>query len=59
MTLDEANLIWNACYGSDPSDVAATVDAWQTYDWMQRTEAIRVRNQQGGQWGIWHISDRD
>ncbi len=59
MTLDEANLIWNACYGSDSADVASTVDAWQTYDWKQREEAIRVRNQQGGQWGIWNISDRD
>lgn len=55
MTLEEANLIWDACYGS----TTPNSDAWQRYDWMQRTEAIRVRNEQPGGWGVWNISDRD
>lgn len=59
MTLETANLIWNACYGDiDPND---TVGGWATYTSLQRQQAIEVRDAHanGGQWGIWNISDRD
>ena len=58
MTLTEANLIWNACYGStDPNDTAG---GWELYSSAQRLQAIEVRDAHanGGQWGVWHISDR-
>jgi hypothetical protein len=60
MTITEANEIWNACYG-DPIKYDATMDAWQRYTWMQREEAIRVRNEElgGAIWGLYNISDRD
>jgi hypothetical protein len=56
MTLETANLIWNACYGDDLNS-----DGWSIYSSAQRMEAIDVRNAHanGGQWGIWNISDRD
>ena len=60
MTLAQANEIWEACYG-DPINHNATMDAWQKYTWMQRDEAIRIRNEFAGGaiWGIYNISDRD
>jgi hypothetical protein len=59
MTLETANLIWDACYGSTNGDDIAK--AWATYTSAQRMEAIEVRDAHanGGQWGIWNISDRD
>ncbi|NBR62100.1 MAG: hypothetical protein EBT86_10800 [Actinobacteria bacterium] len=59
MTLETANLIWNACYGSPfASD---TAEGWATFTSAERQEAIEVRDAHanGGQWGIWNISDRD
>jgi hypothetical protein len=55
MTLDQANEIWNACYG-DPQG-----NGWDIYSSAERNEAIDTRNAHanGGQWGIWNISDRD
>ena len=54
MTIDEANLIWEACYGSD------TAEGWATYTSAQRLQAIETRDAHAndGQWGIWNISDR-
>jgi hypothetical protein len=56
MTLETANLIWNACYGDDLNS-----DGWQRYTSAQRQQAIETRDAHanGGQWGIWNISDRD
>lgn len=59
MTITEANLIWNACYGSiDPNDTAG---GWALYTSAQRRKAIEIRDAHAndGQWGIWNISDRD
>ena len=59
MTLETANLIWNACYGAiDPNDVAG---GWAIYSSTERREAIAVRDAHAnvGQWGNWNISDRD
>jgi hypothetical protein len=58
MTLETANLIWNACYGSTLA--SETAEGWATYTDRQRREAIETRDAHanGGQWGIWHISDR-
>lgn len=56
MTLETANLIWNACYGDN------VTDGWDLYTSEQRLQAIETRNAHangGGQWGIWNISDRD
>ena len=55
MTLETANKIWNDCYG-DP-----TGSKWGDYTSAQRLKAIEVRDNHanGGQWGIWNISDRD
>jgi hypothetical protein len=54
MTLETANLIWNACYASDD------LSLWDLYTDRQRDEAIAVRSgSTDGQWGIWNISDRD
>jgi hypothetical protein len=38
MTLNEANEIWEACYGAD------VPGAWDLYTAEQRSDAIRVRN---------------
>jgi hypothetical protein len=38
MTLQEANEIWEACYGAD------VPGAWDLYTAEQRSDAIRVRN---------------
>jgi hypothetical protein len=57
MTIEEANRIWEDCYGSTDSEL------WGKYTTTQRITAIEVRdrhhNGNSGQWGIWHISDRD
>jgi hypothetical protein len=55
MTIDQANEIWNACYGDTNGD------GWQRYTSLQRMQAIETRDAHanGGQWGIWNISDRD
>jgi len=50
MTLDQANQIWEDCY---------VLDKWNDYTSDQRLEAIRVRNEGVGGYGIWCISDRD
>ena len=57
MTLDQANLIWNACYGDDYDNAA---DGWDRYTSAQRQQAIDTRDAHanGGQWGFWGISDR-
>jgi hypothetical protein len=56
MTIDEANLIWTACYASDSSE------GWTLYTNEQRRAAIDTRQQdhdrQSGTWGSWNISDR-
>jgi uncharacterized membrane protein len=54
MTLETANQIWNDCYNS--SDLSL----WNKYTSAQRLKAIDVRDAHanGGQWGIWNISDR-
>ena len=59
MTLETANLIWNACYGSTLA--SETADGWARYTSAQRMQAIEVRDAHanGGQWGVWNISDRD
>jgi hypothetical protein len=56
MTLETANLIWNACYGDDLNS-----DGWTRYTSRQRAEAIKVRQDAAGGplWEIWNISDRD
>jgi hypothetical protein len=55
MTLTEANTIWTACYASDD------LTLWGNYTDAQRRQAIETRDAHanGGQWGIWTISDRD
>ena len=59
MTITEANTIWHAFYGSNLA--SETAEGWATYTSAQRQQAIEVRDAHanGGQWGIWHISDRD
>ncbi len=58
MTITEANAIWNACYGAEPT--SAWADAWDTYTAAQREQAIATRAASvAGSWGIWNISDRD
>jgi hypothetical protein len=59
MTLDEANTIWNACYGSCLA--SETAEGWAKYTSAQRLEAIDTRDAHanGGTWGTWNISDRD
>ena len=58
MTLDEANIIWEACYG-DSTDPA---NGWDRYSSAERMLAIDTRQQhhaqQQGSWGTWNISDR-
>jgi hypothetical protein len=56
MTLETANLIWNACYGDDLNS-----DGWTRYSSAERMQAIETRDAHanGGQWGVWNISDRD
>jgi hypothetical protein len=39
MTLETANLIWDACYGEGDCS-----EGWATYTSAQRNEAIRVRS---------------
>lgn len=39
MTLTEANIIWEACYGDDLNS-----DGWQRYTSAQRQQAIAVRS---------------
>ena len=58
MTIETANLIWNACY---QGSVEETAKGWATYTASQRMQAIETRDAHanGGQWGIWNISDRD
>ena len=55
MTLTEANLIWFDCYQS------TDLTLWDRYSSDQRLQAIQTRDAHanGGQWGIWNISDRD
>lgn len=60
MTIDQANEIWNACYGSTLA--SETAEGWAKYTSSQRMQAIETRDAHangGGQWGIWNISDRD
>jgi hypothetical protein len=56
MTLNEANAIWDACYGDSPSD------GWTRYSSAQRLLAIETRQLEHerltGGWGTWSISDR-
>lgn len=56
MTLEEANRIWNDCYGNTND-----LSLWNNYTTEQRLQAIEVRSNgsDGGTWGIWNISDRD
>jgi len=58
MSIEQANLIWDACYGDDLNS-----DGWATYTSEQRQLAIQIRQQdhdhQRGCWGVWNISDRD
>lgn len=55
MTLETANQIWNDCYNS------TDLTLWDKYTSAQREQAIATRDAHanGGQWGIWNISDRD
>lgn len=57
MTLEEANAIWEACYGDTNGD------GWTRYTSQQRLDAIDTRQleheRQTGGWGVWNISDRD
>jgi hypothetical protein len=57
MSIEQANLIWDACYGDDINS-----DGWSTYTSEQRQLAIEIRQQdhdrQRGCWGVWNISDR-
>jgi hypothetical protein len=55
MTIETANQIWNDCYNSND------LSLWNKYTSAQRLQAIDVRDAHanGGQWGIWNISDRD
>jgi hypothetical protein len=56
MTLETANLIWNACYQGTAAD---TAKGWATYTSAQRLQAIAVRQDaHDGQYGTWNISDR-
>ena len=57
MTLETANLIWNACY---QGTAAETAQGWATYSDRQRRQAIETRDAaaNGGHYGIWNISDR-
>ena len=56
MTIETANLIWNACYQGTAAD---TAKGWATYTSAQRLQAIAVRQDaHDGQYGIWNISDR-
>jgi hypothetical protein len=56
MSIDQANLIWDACYG-DPQG-----NGWEIYTPQERELAIETRQQdhdrQSGTWGTWNISDR-
>ena len=56
MSIEQANLIWDACYG-DPQG-----NGWEIYTSEQRLEAIDTRQleheRQTGGWGVWNISDR-
>ena len=57
MSIEQANLIWDACYGDDINS-----DGWERYTSEQRLLAIEIRQQdhdhQRGCWGVWNISDR-
>lgn len=55
MTLETANQIWSDCYQS------TDLSLWDRYTDAQRRQAIETRDAHanGGQWGIWNISDRD
>jgi len=55
MTIDQANQIWNDCYAS------TDLSLWSQYTSAQRLQAIETRDAHanGGQWGVWNISDRD
>ncbi len=55
MTLETANRIWEDCYAS------TDLSLWNQYTDRQRREAIETRDAHanGGQWGVWNISDRD
>jgi hypothetical protein len=56
MTLETANLIWNACYQGTADE---TAQGWATYTSAQRRQAIQVRQDaHDGQYGNWNISDR-
>ena len=57
MTIETAHLIWNACYQGTAAD---TAKGWATYTSAERMQAIETRDAHanGGQWGIWNISDR-
>jgi hypothetical protein len=58
MTIDEANTIWEACYG-DSTDPA---NGWDRYSSAERMLAIDTRqwehDRQRGCWGVWNVSDR-
>ena len=57
MTIDQANEIWTACYGSTLA--SETAKGWATYTSAQRLQAIAVRQDaHDGQYGTWNISDR-
>jgi hypothetical protein len=59
MTIQEANQIWNACYGTE-SWASGWADAWDSYTQAQREQAIATRDASvAGSWGTWNISDRD
>jgi hypothetical protein len=55
MTIETANRIWSDCYQS------TDLTLWGNYTDAQRRQAIETRDAHanGGQWGIWNISDRD
>ena len=59
MTIQEANQIWNACYGPESWDIETWADAWDSYTQAQREEAIATRQAGQPSWGTWNISDRD
>ena len=60
MTIDQANEIWNACYGPESWDIETWADAWDSYTQAQREQAIATRDASvAGSWGTWNISDRD
>ena len=53
MTLDQANQIWNACYGSPFAD--DTAHGWETYTSEQRMQAIETRDAHANEIGRAHV----